>query len=620
MTANRAPVSASSRRRLALATVVLALLAAAVLPLAPGCSENPAPPAWDNPFDPQNGDTNPFDVNAVFAGDNVLVTWNQLEGYGIETYEVQHRVAGGNWSIAGTVEATTGQASFQFPDPAPTATNEFRVIGIDEFGRRSATSGIVAASVVVPPLVSLDPDESSIASRIQDVLVAATSGDSVEVSVDSFTTRISLPLDPSGVTRFAAVDLGPAEANGDRIQLLARTVTYLAEGLPPVYSGNGYRQLTVSLTPRVSLASGGRTVARPAADVVISGEAAGIDSLRFALSEDGLADAAWQPAAAAIGDVPLADTTMPQVLWAEFATGFGFVAVDSQAVAADPLIAADFALDLPGNRISQVPAITVLHDAVATRMRVSQYPDFQDAPWTAYADTSQIVLDGEAGLYLVYAQYDNHWFDSAVRTDFVIFGEAEVQVDFAYPQQDVVVRGGSTIEVAGTAQTFDAEYPLTGVQVHLGDGWVDATGDANWEVAWDVPLLGEDTVWPLGAEATAENGTTGDVRTGQAWISVIISQLTVAITAPEDAGTVTAGEVVSVGGTAAPFLAGAPLDSVAVIAGAERLTATGLESWTADWTVPTDLGNPLVDITAWAYAGGDSVSDGIQIEVVAPGR
>ena len=620
MTANRAPVSAAPRRRLALATVLLGLLAAAALPLAPGCSDDPAPPVWGNPFDPQNADTNPFDVGAVFAGDYVLVTWNQLEGYGIATYEVQHRVAGGNWSIAGTVEATTGQASFQFPDPAPTATNEFRVIGIDEYGRRSATSGIVAASVVVPPLVSLDPDETTIATRIHDVLVEATAGDSVDVTVDSFATWIRLPLDPSGVTRFAAVDLGPADANGERIQLLARTLTDLGGGLPPVYSGNGYRQLTVSLTPRVTLASDGRTVARPAADVVISGEAAGIDSLRFALSEGGLASAPWQPATATIADVPLADTTLPQVLWAEFATGFGFVAVDSQAVMADPLTAADFALDLPGNRISQVPEITVLHDAVATRMRVSQHPDFQDAPWVAYADTSQIVLDGDAGLYLVYAQYDNHWFDSAVRTDFVIFGEAEVQVEFAYPLQDVVVRGGSTIEVAGTAQTFDAEYPLTSVQVHLGDGWVDAAGLGNWEAAWDVPLLGEDTVWPLGAEATAKNEATGDVRTGQAWISVIISQLTVAVTAPADAGTVTAGEVTTISGTAAPFLAGAPLDSVAVIAGAERLTAAGLSSWSADWTAPTDLGNPLVEITAWAYAGGDSVSDGIQVEVVTPGR
>ena len=80
----------------------------------------------------------------------------------------------------------------------------------------------------------------------------------------------------------------------------------------------------------------------------------------------------------------------------------------------------------------------------------------------------------------------------------------------------------------------------------------------------------------------------------------------------------TRGLPLGINGTAVPFLAGAPLDSVVVQVLDERLASPTLETWAVNWIVPTESAD-LIDIIAWVYAGDDSVSQRIQVTAVTPG-
>jgi hypothetical protein len=598
-----------------LAGVLAGLLVVALLQ---GCSENPTPPSFENPFDAdREASANPFDLEAIQNEASVILSWTMLDGFGFVTYIVQHRVDGGPWNEIATLEAEVGPAQFIFDGASPTAVNSFRVVAENGFGDRTSTNPLVPVSVNMPPVIVNETGIYAVASRHQNLVVLAGVGDTVQVSLDgNFAAGVrAVPRDPSGETPFDEIDLGQAQP-GTTIAVYARTLSEVGGTVVP--SARGQRGFTIAPAPAITLVRGGSAIASPLVDLTIANGGVGIDSMRFASSVEGLDEAPWRPGAAVAEDVPVADTVQSQTIHAQYARDFGFTATTTLTVQASDLSGADFSFpDLDQNRITEDPALRLRHAAVATDVRVSQFPDFHDTSWVPFPADSITVLtlveQPDQSLYPVFAQYRNHWFQSTVRTDFVILGPAEIRVAFANPLQGQIVRGGSTLEVIGTAETFDATVPIDSVQVHLGDGWQRATGTENWEIAWEVPLLEEDTTWQLGVLARAGQ------YTGYGWISVTISQLAVAITAPADAAEIIRGSTVNVTGTAAPYAAGAPLDSVVVAVLDERLAATGLASWSVAWEVP-EAAPEFIDLTAWAYAGGDSVSRRIQVTAVDPER
>jgi len=599
-------------RRLLAAAIVAAALAAG---LVAGCTDDPEAPRYDNPFDPGNpGAADPFGLTAELAGDVVLLRWTQLEGYGITSYEVQTSTDLLNYSTVGDTAAGTGAMNYTVRQVTPTATNYFRVKAVGEGGAAPRMSHVVPAQLSIGPLLSVAGPVPVLSRRIE-LQARVTFGDSVELAREAtFAAPIYAAVEDS-VAVFADLDLG-ATADPDTVfTLYARAFRNLGGG--PSYSQISSRALTIGLAPAIALVGGGSAIAAPLVDVAVADSAAGIARIRLAASAEDLPDAPWQDAAPVLFDVPVRDTVEPQTLHAQFETAFGYTVADELPLQADDLAAADFQLDLPGSRISATGELTLLHDAVATEMRVSADPGFAGAPWVAYADTSQLVLDVDPGLYLVHVQYRNHWFLSPIRSDYVILSGAELDVQFQNPVQDQVVRGGSVIEVAGTASTFDANYEITGVRVHLGEEWTEAAGTTNWEATWEVPRLGEDTAWSLGAEVTAL-GPDEDERTGVAWISVTISQLAVAIAAPLPGAELPRGQEAVVSGTASPFLAGAALDSVVVIAHEDTLRAAApLAEWSVTWPVPDGPISPLpVRIVARAFAGGETVADTLAVTLV----
>ncbi|HOX24566.1 MAG TPA: fibronectin type III domain-containing protein [Candidatus Krumholzibacteria bacterium] len=605
--------------RLSRCLTTLACTLLSIAAFVPGCADDPAAPAFDNPFDPRNpAAADPLDLRAVYADGRVTLSWITPPGRGITGYVVHWVYLDNNYEI-GRLTTVTAAMTFVVEEPVANTINEYRVQALGANGATAAISHVVPATVMVPPIVRLASGLGEVRSRHQDLIVRAAAGDYAQIDVDGgFTQPAQAEIQADSTVFFASFDLGPRPGTAPACTVFARAAFDLGGGLPPAWSLTDTLPLTINFAPTILRPDSTTTVAEPLTDLAVSHGGAGVDSMRFGTSPEDVAAAPWRPGAALATAVELLDTVQEQTVYAEFLADFGFIRSSTLALVADPLTAAEFRLVLPGNRVSLVREVPVRSEAQATEMRISQYPDFAGSAWVPYADRFEIVLEGEPGLKVIYAQFRNHWYESPILTDFVILSGASVQVAFTHPTDGLILEGGTTIDVAGVATTFDGDFPITRVQVHLGDGWQDANGGDNWEAVWDVPRLAADTTWPIGALARAENAG-GVFYTGVAWINVTISQLTVAITAPAPFAEIERGTTVAIAGTATPFLAGAPLDSVVVDAAGQRLSAAPpLDDWTVDWTTPEGAGTTPVEITAWVYAGADSLSDRVQVTLVAP--
>jgi hypothetical protein len=582
-----------------------------------GCSDNPEEPVFDNPFDPDApGSADPLNLQAVYNEGTVTLTWTGIEGHGIETYVVTRIHLDTPYELQ-TLEAVEGPMSYVDQEPLPNITNTYIVRALDAGGRSAAMSHVVPAEVLVPPILRLASGGTQVRSRYQDLILRSTPGTMVQVDTSlSFATAVEALVGDDETAVLTAFDLGPKTSAAARCTLYAGAVFDPGEGRAILRSGVDRLILRVVFNPTINRPDTTFTVAVPWTDLVVSEQAAGVQSMLFASSEEALAEADTLPGAPFVEDWPLLDTTLPQRVHARFISEFGFTHQTTLDLSADNLSGSAFALDLPSNRVTSNPEVSVLCRAVATEMRISQHPDFHDAPWRAYADTTEITLEGPPGPYQIFAWFRNHWFDSAILTEHVILAGAGPRVAFTHPAQDQVVRGGATIQLAGTAGTHDGNQPVSAVEVKLSvDGpWIAADGTDHWSASWSIPTVEHDTAHSLGARAILAGD---DPDTATAWVNVTIGQLRVTITEPIEGSQAHWGENLTISGTAAPLLDGAALDSVVVHVLDDQLTAhPPLSAWSVDWTIPEGDQVSPVAITATVHAGFESASDEITIDLV----
>ena len=593
-----------------LITGLLLILAACALgAMLPGCESKPSAPEFDNPFDrtgPDGGD--PLQLTASVAGNSILLLWNQPQGLGIKTYDVSHSLtASGGYEYVATVDATTAPTNqYTYTDPAPTAVHYFKVQAFTESGDFSLVAEATPAVTLTGPTVAVDgdPARTRIPSRFLTLTVTVTSEDSILIATaGDFSDAVSYPVITPGEGQDIPWTL-PQAAQGDTLTIYARSYT----GAIP--SATTERNLIVDFAPEFNIPGKPATVATRAVDLQI--DISGVQQMRFALSEDGLADAAWLPADTLLTGFMLDDAAVPQTIHGEFQGDFGFNATATWDVAPDLLQDASFSLDLPDGDVAAGETVTGLCSALATLMRFSTRPDFQDAVWQTYVDTAVIALDPAEGLQTVYAQFRNDWTDSDILTDTVVHVTQPVSVGFLAPREGQVVLGGTSLQMQGFSTTA-AKTAADSIAVDLADGlgFRPVTADDPWTITWDVPRFEADTELNLRARAWAA----GDSAT--AAITVTVSQLTLAILEPAEGDTLAADADVSVSGTAGGILGGAPLDQITVQVDGQILVAEGTDIWTVTWHTPVVTEPAGYTILVTVSAGADSYSREVGV-VVAP--
>lgn len=506
-----------AKPRPAAAAVAFVLLAAlALLPLAglTGCERAPAPPAWDNPFDPDGpGDGDPLDLVVTVADGQISLTWTQPQGMGIAEYVISRADdRDGPWSGLAIVPQTNTVNNFhQVADPTPTQSHWFRIQALDAAGMASLADYATPTAVHLGPRVILNEGGTSVASRFVSVKVVVSRGTSLRVALGpTYATETVHAAAAPGDTAVIALDAGPA-AQGDsvRVRVIATDGTFT--------SAPTLARARVDFSPEIALQGGGTLAASRTLDLSLPAE--GVVQMRFADSQAGLAAAAWVPGAATHSQLLLGAGTGAQEVWGEFAGDFGYNHVTHITVTPDLLAGATFRLAIAEDHVTTVTGIEGILTGKATLVRWSEGPDLAAAPWVAHDDTLAIELSPSAGLKTIYLQMRNDWNDSPILTDYAVLVSRGVEVAFVAPTDGVIVPSGATLQVRGTA--YAPAGALNLVEVDLGAGFTAATGLAAWTKNWTVPVVTADSTVTLRARATA--GTGEAAVTANAAIEVTIT-------------------------------------------------------------------------------------------------
>jgi len=571
----------------------------------PGCSSRPEDPAFDNPFDPQGttgGD--PFDLTATASGNNVLVSWTQPAHPDVVSYVVVHSVDGQSYSVAGEVDHLAGAELNNFLHDAatPNATNWYKVQAISSTGQASSSTAVQAVRVDTPPFLEISAGAADTPTRFVALQIRTSVGDSLQIADnDTFANATVVAAQP-GEDMFLDWDIGPATENGGTKDVHVRVKTGV------LYSDPAHDSITVRFNPGFSILGDENGVTSQVVDLEVSTsttrvEAAGVDSMRFAARESELATTAWTTGDTLFSGYTLVDNPGPQAIHGEFLSDFGFTVTDTYEAVPDDLSDASFSVQSHTGDpdLTDTAEVKLLSQLGALEMRFAENPSFVGVPWVAYADSFDFTLSDGEGLKVIYGQFRNFWAQSPVVSDWITRVTQELEVTFLAPRDGNIVTGGTTLIVEGLAVPATGYDAVDLVEVDLGEGFQAATGTDRWSRDWNIPLYPADTPVTLRARASI-----GDSVTATTSITVTVSQLAVAITAPDAGAVITSGSDVTVSGTATARLGDAPLDSVLVGLAGRDTVATGLGSWSLVWTVPGVTENLEVLVTATAWAGGES--------------
>lgn len=581
---------------------VLLLILGLVLGMILGCTSRPDDPAYDNPFDSRGlsgGD--PFQLQAIKSGNTVVLTWTLPVHEDIARFNVLHSLDGAGFSPIDTAAANSGNYIHQ--TPARNVTNYYKVQAQNSLGHTTSISRVVADSVTAPPFLDIADGAITTATRHVGLSISTLVGD-VLVLADNPDLENATQLDatPGDTTISVAWDLQEADSN-DVIRHVYLSVE--TGGLPSPLAEDSIR---VQFQPSFTVAGTPSTVAGNVVDLAITDT--GVDSMRFAASTEELALATWVAGADLFSGHELGDNLQTQTIYGEFLGDFGFSVTAESEATPDDLGDAGFVIN-NGEEMTDDATVAVHSDAVALQMRFSEIPDLTGVPWLDYSDTTLITLSEGGGQKVVYGQFRNHWADSPVLSDWITLVAQDLDITFITPADGAIIRGETPLLVQGVSIPATGIPAIDSVKVDLGAGWEAVTGTEQWSLLWDVPAVSADSSVTIRARAWADTLEATDT------ISVTITQLLVAITAPAAGDTLDSGTVTTVSGTAAPAAGAAPLDRVEVDLGDGWVTATGTGNWSQGWIVPVVPADTLWTVHARAWAGTESATDSVQVLIEA---
>lgn len=483
--------------------IIMFLLAALGLLLVAGCEEKPTEPSFNNPFDPDAPQASDiFNLIVTYRAGNINLAWTHVEGFNIANYNVQHSSTySGDYLTVGTVPAPqTEVATYQYQNANPTATHYFRIQAMDENGHFTAGSVARRVGLTTPPLVTIgDANNAGTPTRYITLNMTVSEGDSLRVSQENR---------PESETVYAAAaagevlsvlwDLGEAAANDTLyLSVVSQTGNNLGEESEILVRSD--------FSPNLVLLGGGLKIASLTPTVAI--DTTGMLNMRFADTEEGLADQDWLAPAPQAAPITFPDNAGPKTIFAEFEGNFGYPYIDDIELTADLLTDVEFTLDLPDDGITELNTVLGLCDAIATEMRFGESLDFGDAAWEAYSDTAVITLSEGAGEKIIYAQFRNEFAQSGILTDRAIYLNQPLAIAFNAPADGDTLTGGTLLQIQGRTSAPDEDTPVELVELNLGGDWLQLEGLMTWSYLWECPTVSEDSTVVLRSRATAGQET-----------------------------------------------------------------------------------------------------------------
>ncbi len=467
----------------------ITLLTLLSLALVFGCTETPQEPEFSNPFDPDGtAGSDPYNVAANYAGHQVIVTWSIPAVSGIASFIVERANAiDGPFTTIATVEAAI--SNYSDTDYAPNQANYYRVRALNGSAAPGPSSGVTAATVIVPPDVTIG-ETSTISSRMVTIMVRSSSGQSVELDDQSdFSDPSSADL-IEGTAEFDW-DVGTAAANDEWKFLYVRVIL---GGTP----GDTYADsIQVDFSPQLTFEGNPATLASRTTPLVMIG-GSGIETMRFADNRLDLESTPWVVGADIYTDYELTAVADSQQVFGEFASDLGLSWIDSTWAVPDSLNTIELVLN-EGEEATAGSEFLIDIDAVATQMRLAGTAEgLAGTAWEPFAMPVTWVHDGcESGVVkTVFVQLRNDWFTLNPTSGSVVWLPSEA-LGLTYTGPAAAV-SGTEIELAGTAVGHTCGDALTLVEIDLGSGFVPAIGTDDWTLAWTAPTVSEITTVAFG--------------------------------------------------------------------------------------------------------------------------
>jgi hypothetical protein len=498
--------------------LVLALLLSLALA---ACEHSSEIPSYDNPFDPDaptGGDA--LALSARVSGGDISLTWQQPQGYGIVEYVIQHSYdPDSGYDDPILVEHTAAATNvYLYTNAEPTTSHWFRIQAVTADGDFTLVSYTQPAGATPGPRVILGSGSGRTATRYVQARVAVTQGATLSVRLSpDFDQETLHPAAAEGDTATFTIDLGEAAQDSS---FTVRVISF-ADGYTSPATDTAVK---VDFTPDVTLQGGGTKVGARTPTLVVP--VTGVTAMRFALTAEDLAAAAWEAPAPLYSGIQLTTATTAQDVWYEFEGDLGFVSPAARlTLTPDLLGSAAFRLVLPQDHVTDESVVeAVFTGARATLMRVALDADLAAAPWQAFEDTFTIDLGPEAGQKTLYAQARNEWADSAVLTDYAIHVAQGVEIAFLAPAAGMSLDGGVPLLVRGRASAGAADLDSVKIDLGDGDGFQPVEGSLeDWSATWNVPVVEAATAHVLRARAWSSAGVPAVVDSATATVSVTIN-------------------------------------------------------------------------------------------------
>jgi hypothetical protein len=398
--------STTQRRWVFLAAI--ALLAGIV-----ACSELPDPARIDNPFDPNVGAGDPFDVRVSFEKGSVIVRWNPIHVSqpGILSYLVSHSAKpSGPFRLLGeVVVAPNLETKFAHASYTRDSYNYY-IVQARKADGISAESIVAAMGIRTAPTVRLTSGLETTGTRTPVFLLRPriVSGEAFELSLDPAFSAIS-SFDSAEVADDVVFDLGPASRSA-----IFRLYSRVRRG--GVVDTTGVDSVFADLRTRMSARLNTMGMIDDTLLTLDLSNLEGVTLMRFARSGAGLAGAAWEtPDPDLESQTHVLSLDVNEVnheIFGEFESDFGFRETKMlELMAQINITSVGFSLVNSGGSTGTTAELDILVIPAAVPgaryMRFSEDVSFPGVAWQPFASSAPFTLSPALGDKTVFGQFRN---------------------------------------------------------------------------------------------------------------------------------------------------------------------------------------------------------------------
>ena len=459
------------------------------------CDSRPNQEGPTNPLDPENPftDGDPFALQASYTEGTVNLNWAAVGISGLQGYTISRKTSLEDaFATLDTVDSGTTQ--WEDPSPAYFTTSLYRITLIGPDGAESDTTGRGMDTLTVPPFLEIANGAETTARAEVAIAIRAEEAEWMRLSADSLmseTEWIAFLADTVWVIDTDDCTTPPCTLSlylqvirdgSDTSTVVTRTIRsasidgtiLLADGDSSIAKTRVAVELTAYKPTQIVL--GENAVFGDAGDTTMV-----FDSL---YTLDPL-ELQWT----------FSDEQTTKWLYAEFRNDF---IAETLGVSVEPDLLEDASIAFVwGDSFTSDCDLPVEMNAKALLMRIANdILELSQEAWIPYTENATVTVGDTAGIYTVFAQFQNEYFTRYVY-DEIEFVPTPLTVSIVSPEDSVmieIVGEDDTVTVSGNVVAASCRTTPDSVELLIDTtAFTLAVTDTGWVIDWIVTEIPADT-------------------------------------------------------------------------------------------------------------------------------